>query len=58
MDVRQNFLRELKENGILIVKWIPGSKNDVDLHTKNLAATDFENHVAVHTGEDEYSGMN
>ena len=50
MDVRQNFLRKLKENGILIVKWIPGPKNDADLHTKNLAATDFEKHVAVYTG--------
>ena len=58
VDVRQNFLRELKEAGILIVKWIPGPKNDVDLHTKNLAATDFEKHVAVYTGKDEYSGMN
>jgi len=58
VDVRQNFLRELKEAGILIVKWIPGPKNDADLHTKNLAATDFEKHVAVYTGKDEYSGMN
>ena len=58
VDVRQNFLRELKEDGILIVKWIPGPKNDADLHTKNLAATDFEKHVAVYTGKDEYSGMN
>ena len=58
VDVRQNFLRELKEAGILIVKWISGTKNDADLHTKNLAAADFEKHVAVYTGKDEYSGMN
>ena len=56
--VRQNFLRKLKEDGILIVKWIPGPKNDADLHTKNFAATDFEKHVAVYTGKDEYLGMN
>ena len=58
MDVRQNFLRKLKENGILLVKWIPGPTNDADLHTKNLAAVDFEKHVAVYTSKDEYSGMN
>ena len=46
VDVRQNFLRELKENGILLVKWIPGPTNDADLHTKNFAAVDFETHVA------------
>ena len=58
VDVRQNFLRKLKENGILIVKWIPGPTNDADLHKKNLAAADFEKHVAVYTGKDVFSGMN
>ena len=58
VDVRQHFLRDLKENGILLVKWIPGPTNDADLHTENLAAVDFKKHVAVYTGKDEYSGMN
>ena len=58
VDVRQNVLRKLKENGILPVKWIPGPTNNADLHTKNLVAVDFEKHVAVYTGKDEYSGMN
>ena len=57
VDVRQNFLCKLKEVGIFIVKWIPGPTNDADLHTKNLAAADFEKHAAVYTGKDEYSGM-
>ena len=58
VDVRQNFLRKLKEDGILIVKWISGPTNNADLHTKNLADSDFENHAAVYIGKDEYSGMN
>ena len=58
VDVRKIFLRELKENGILLVKWIPGPTNDADLHTKNLAAVDFKKHGVDYTGKDEYSGMN
>jgi hypothetical protein len=57
VDVRQNFLRELKEDGILLVKWIPGPSNDADLHTKNLSGPDFEKHVETYTGKDEYSRM-
>ena len=36
IDVRQCFLRELKEEGTLIVKWLPSSENESDLFTKNL----------------------
>ena len=42
VDVRQNWLRELKENGILIVQWIPGPENNADMHTKNLGGPSFE----------------
>ena len=58
VDVQQNFLRKLNEDGILIVKGIPGPTNYADLHTKDLAASDFEKYVVVYTGKDEYSGMN
>ena len=34
------------------------SMNDVGLHTKNILASDFEKHVAIYTGKDEYLGMN
>ena len=57
VDVRQMFLCQLKEDGILIVKWIPGPTNDADLRTKNRVALDFETHVVVYMGKDEYSGM-
>ena len=58
MDVLHNFLRKLKEDGILIVKWVPGPTNNADLHTKNLAASNVEKHVTVYTGKDKYFGMN
>ena len=58
VDVQQNFLHKLKENGIFIVKWIPGPTKDTDFHTKKRMALDFEKHVVVYTGKDEYSGVN
>ena len=55
IDVRQCFLRQLKEAGILIVKWIPRSKNDSDIFTKNLDWPLFEQFSQVYVGEDEYT---
>ena len=57
VDVRQNWLRELKEKGILVVKWIPGAQNDADMHTKNLGGPDFERHAAVYFDKDEYNTL-
>jgi hypothetical protein len=34
IDVRINFLRELKEEGILVLEWISGDKNASDLFTR------------------------
>ena len=50
VDVRQYFLHELKEAGILIVKWVPGDENNADLHMKNLGNPAFGKHAAVYTG--------
>ena len=55
IDVRQCFLRELKEEGILIVKWTPGTANVADLFTKNLAGPQFEEYTKVFVKEDEYT---
>ena len=54
VNVHQNWLRELKEEGILIVQWIPGSENDADMHTKNLGGPSFEKFCKVYYGHDEY----
>ena len=55
VDVRQCFLRELKEAGILIVKWVAGSENDSDMFTKNLDGPLFERFASVYLGKDEYT---
>ena len=55
IDVRQYFLQELKEAGILIVKQIPGSENKSGLSTKNLGGSLFETFTQVYVGEDEYA---
>ena len=55
IDVRQCFLRELKEEGILIVKWTPGATNVADLFTKNLAGPLFEEFTQVFVKKDEYT---
>jgi hypothetical protein len=49
-----NFLRELKEKGLLIVRWILTSANTSDLFTKNLNGPDFEWQTAYYFGIDEY----
>jgi len=46
--VRTNFLRELKEQGLLRVVWIPTSVNSSDLFTKNLTGPLFEKHASVY----------
>ena len=50
-EVRVNFLRELKDDGIVKVRWILGDKNDADIHTKNLGGPAFEKHSKVYNGK-------
>ena len=54
IDVRIHYIRELKEAGILVIKWVPGPKNDADMHTKNVPNPLFENFGTVYFGKDEY----
>ena len=54
--MRQCFLRELKEAGTLLVKWIPGPlKNEADIFTKNLPGPMHEHFTRALTGKDEYT---
>ena len=55
METRMFFLRQLKEENILVCKWISGTENPVDMFTKNLAGPAFIKHAKVFTGEDEYN---
>jgi hypothetical protein len=38
VDVKFFFPIELKEQGLLVIKHVPGSKNDADIFTKNVTA--------------------
>jgi hypothetical protein len=49
--VRTNFLRELKEEGLLKVVWIPTERNSSDLFTKNLQGPLFEKHAGEYVSE-------
>jgi len=53
-SIRQSFLRELNEDGIISVKWILTEDNSSDLYTKNLSGPAFEKHASVYVGKDEY----
>ena len=54
VDVRNHFLRELKDEGLIVVKWIPGEENEADIFTKNTAAPIFERHIPKLVGDDKY----
>ena len=45
IEVRQYFLRELKESGIIVTKWTAGTDNESDLFTKNLPKALFDKHA-------------
>ena len=53
VDVKYHFLRELKENGIILVKWISQEDNSSDLFTKNLASTTFEKHAKIYCSDED-----
>jgi hypothetical protein len=53
-SIRQSFLRELNEEGVIEVYWIPTEDNSSDLFTKNLSGPIFEKHAAVYCGKNEY----
>jgi hypothetical protein len=44
VSVRFAYIRELKEAGILAIKWIKGDDNSVNLYTKNLPGPAFRKH--------------
>ena len=53
IDVRQYFLRDLKEQGLAEVEWIPGEKNCSDVFTKKLLGPLFEKHAKMFVSERE-----
>ncbi len=51
IDVQQCFLRELKEAKIMVVTWIPGTKNEGEMFTKNLDGPAFKRYAELLLGK-------
>jgi len=47
MLLRNYWLREVKEKGLIKVKWIPRKANVADMLTKNLNESDFKRHREI-----------
>ena len=45
VSVRFAYIRELKEAGMLQIKWIKGEDNCADIFTKNLSGVNYHKHV-------------
>ena len=54
MDVRNYFLRELKDQGIIVIRHVPGDENEADIFTKNTSGPVYEKHIRKFVGDDEY----
>jgi hypothetical protein len=54
IEVKQLFLRELKEAKLIHSEWIPGDLNSSDMFTKNLSGPPFEKHGTKFVGADKY----
>jgi hypothetical protein len=58
IEVKQFFLRELKEQGLIVVKWLASEDNTSDMMTKNLGGQTFMHHTLTGCGNDEYFAYN
>ena len=54
MDVKNHFLQELKDQGLLVIKFVPGDLNTAEILTKNTTGSIFERHIPNLVGIDEY----
>jgi len=54
VDVRNYFLRELKDEGVLSIKHVSGEDNEADIFTKNTSGPVFEKHIHKFVGDNEY----
>ena len=49
------WLREMKEQGLILCQWISNVDMSSDIFTKDVAGADFDKHVKVFVGEDKYN---
>ena len=54
VDVHNDFLHELMDYGLLIIRHLPGDNNDADIFMKNVMSAVFNHHVPHYVGIDEY----
>ena len=47
IEVKQYFIRDLKEAGIIKIEWVPTAEMMADIFTKNLLGPLFEKHAKV-----------
>jgi hypothetical protein len=58
VEVKQFFLRELKEQGLIVVKWLASEDNTSDMMAKNLGGKPFMTHTLTTCGNDKYFAYN
>lgn len=54
VETRMYFLREMKEAGIIKIKWLPTATNDVDIFTKNTDGPTFMKHFKSFVSNKKY----
>jgi hypothetical protein len=54
VDVQNYFLRELKDQVLLTIRYIPGDDKNSNIFTKNLTAVVFNHHIPHYLGLDDY----
>ena len=54
IDIRNFFVRDLKDEGIIAVRWIPTDENESDIYTKNAKKATYLKHIKRFVGKDEY----
>jgi len=57
VDVRMHYLRQLKDEGMIVIRHISGEENETDIFTKNTSTATFNKHVVQYVGNDEYVDM-
>jgi hypothetical protein len=54
VEMRNYFLRQLKEDNVIKFIWTPVELKSSDLYTQNLARADFEKHTKAYVGNGKY----
>ena len=54
VEMKQNFLQELKEAGIVEFQWVSTASNEADMLTRNLVGPEHNKHAAKLCGHNKY----